>query len=65
MEANTPTWRTRIRHDYQAIQVLDLPAINVGPWGRDYHQRTERVYMPYAFSGVPELIWRIVDDLLS
>ena len=65
MAANTPAWGSRICHDYAAIQALDLPAINVGPWGRDYHQRTERVYMPYAFGVVPELIWRIVHDLLS
>jgi arginine utilization protein RocB len=65
MAANTPAWGTRIRYDYGALRRLDLPAINIGPWGRDYHQRTERVHTPYAFSGVPELLWRIVDYLLS
>ena len=65
MAANTPAWGTRIRYDYGALRTLDLPTINVGPWGRDYHQSTERVYTPYAFEVVPELIWRIVHEVLE
>lgn len=65
MSHNTPAWGSRIRFSYAEAQRLDLPTINIGPWGRDYHQRTERVYMPYAFSVVPELIWRIVEDVVA
>jgi len=36
------------------------PTINVGPWGRDYHQRLERLRLDYAFRDLPELLWRIV-----
>jgi arginine utilization protein RocB len=42
-----------------------VPVINVGPWGRDYHQRLERIYMPYSFGVMPELVWRIAGDLLG
>jgi arginine utilization protein RocB len=62
---NTPAWETRLRFDYAAVRALDLPTINIGPWGRDYHQRLERVYMPYSFETLPELIDRIVDQLLN
>ena len=65
MAANTPAWGTRIRYNYGTLRTMDLPVINVGPWGRDYHQRTERVYTPYAFEVVPELIWRIVHERLD
>jgi arginine utilization protein RocB len=65
MAANTPAYGTRIRFDYTVMGALDLPTINVGPWGRDYHQRTERVNMPYSFGIVPELIWRIANDVLG
>jgi arginine utilization protein RocB len=58
-------WNARSHGAYQAWQRLDVPVINIGPWGRDYHQRTERVNMPYAFEVVPELIWRVVNDLLT
>jgi arginine utilization protein RocB len=55
----------RIGFDYSCARELDLPVINVGPWGRDYHQRLERVYMPYSFGVLPELVWRITGDLLD
>jgi arginine utilization protein RocB len=63
--ANTPAWGSRIRFDYGVVRALDLPVINVGPWGRDYHQRLERVHMPYTFGALPELVWRIASDLLG
>lgn len=63
--ANTPAWGRRIRARQPDEQVLAVPIINLGPWGRDYHQRIERVYMPYAFDVLPELIWRIAQDLLG
>ncbi|GAC1636947.1 MAG: M20/M25/M40 family metallo-hydrolase [Herpetosiphon sp.] len=65
MSANTPAWGSRIRYDYRAVQALDLPVINIGPWGRDFHQRTERVNMPYSFGTVPALIWAVTQDLLD
>jgi arginine utilization protein RocB len=62
---NTPAWGSRLRFDYSSARELNLPVINVGPWGRDYHQRLERVHMPYSFGVMPELVWRIADDLLG
>jgi arginine utilization protein RocB len=63
--ANTPPWEARIAFDYTAIAALDLPVVNIGPWGRDYHQRLERVQMPYSFGILPELVWRVAHDLLG
>jgi len=62
---NTPAWGARSAFDYSCARELDVPVINVGPWGRDYHQRLERVYMPYSFGVMPELVWRITGDLLG
>ncbi|HTO32116.1 MAG TPA: M20/M25/M40 family metallo-hydrolase [Pararhizobium sp.] len=36
--------------------LLSYPVVNIGPWGRDYHQKWERVHMPYAFDVLPDLI---------
>ena len=44
---------------------LEFPIINVGPWGRDYHQCLERIFMPYAFHTVPELLWRVIRSVLD
>ena len=56
---NTPPWGTRLNFDYSIAATLDLPIVNIGPWGRDYHQKTERVHRPYSFGVLPELIWRV------
>ncbi len=60
LTANTPGWGIRLNFDYSIPARLNLPVINLGPWGADYHQASERVYMPYSFGVVPELIWRIL-----
>lgn len=62
---NTPLWGSRLRFDYAAVRTLAVPVVNIGAWGRDYHQRNERVFMPYSFEVVPELIWRIARAVLE
>ena len=62
---NTPIWGSRLHFDYSAASQLNLPIVNIGPWGHDYHQRTERVYMPYSFGVVPEFIWRVLEEVVS
>ncbi len=37
--------------------LLSYPVVNIGPWGRDYHQKWERVHMPYAFDVLPDVIY--------
>ncbi len=39
---------------------FSCPVINIGPWGREYHQRLERVHVSYAFGTLPELLKRVV-----
>ncbi|HEY3343733.1 MAG TPA: M20/M25/M40 family metallo-hydrolase [Anaerolineaceae bacterium] len=65
LAANSPAWRARTGFDFTLSAGLNLPTANIGPWGRDYHQRIERVYTPYSFEVLPELLWRIQADLLG
>jgi arginine utilization protein RocB len=44
---------------------LDVPVINIGPWGREYHQCGERVNRHYAFNLLPELVFKICQRLLK
>lgn len=55
--ANTPVESLvdRARDD-----VLSFPVVNIGPWGREFHQRLERVNAPYAFEELPRFLWEIV-----
>lgn len=65
MAANTPAFGKILHFDYRLPAQLAIPVVNLGPWGRDYHQRTERVHMPYSFGVLPELLWRVCRDLLT
>jgi arginine utilization protein RocB len=65
MAANTPAFGKTLHFDYSLPGRLEIPVVNLGPWGRDYHQRTERVHMPYSFGVLPELLWRVCRDLLE
>ncbi|MES0880619.1 M20/M25/M40 family metallo-hydrolase [Roseibium sp. SCP14] len=44
---------------------LRCPMVNIGPWGREFHQRLERVYKPYAFDELPRIIAEIGDRFLG
>ncbi|MDX2006387.1 MAG: M20/M25/M40 family metallo-hydrolase [Meiothermus sp.] len=52
--AQTPTARP-----VGPLEQLGCPVVNIGPWGREYHQKLERVQVRYAFETVPELLWRV------
>ncbi len=58
--SNTPDPGARIRG-----LPLGKPIINLGPWGRDYHQWLERAHCRYTFEQLPELVWRVAKALLE
>lgn len=52
--------------DASFISLLgDIPAANLGTYGRDAHMYTERVDMPYSFETLPNLCWKLLTDILS
>jgi arginine utilization protein RocB len=51
--------------DRPGPDVLRFPVVNIGPWGRDYHQRLERVHAPYAFHDLPLLLRDIAARFLA
>lgn len=44
---------------------FSCPVVNIGPWGREYHQRLERVHAGYAFNTLPLLIARTIEEIFS
>ena len=44
---------------------FSCPVVNIGPWGREYHQRLERVHADYAFRVLPELLRRVTRRILE
>lgn len=41
------------------IGSLSCPVLNLGPWGREYHQAGERVHADYAFRELPDILERL------
>lgn len=60
--ANTPVGRLV---DRPPADALGFPVVNIGPWGREFHQRLERVHAPYAFAVLPGLILSIARGVLA
>ena len=55
--ANTPIWGT----GFTMPEAAGYPCINLGPWGRDYHQWLERLHAPYAFEVLPLALLAVID----
>lgn len=60
VNANTPVREAQIH-----APPAGLPCVNLGPWGRDYHQWLERVHKPYSFEVLPKLLWDVTEALLT
>ncbi len=55
--ANTPIWGT----GFNMPEAAGYSCINLGPWGRDYHQWLERLHAPYAFEVLPRALLAVID----
>lgn len=48
-----------------AIEKISMPCINIGPWGKDFHKLTERVYKPDLYERTPQIIQYAIDAILK
>ena len=60
--ANTPLWGTAIRWPANGA-LAQVPTVNIGPWGRDYHTSLERLHIGYSFGLMPQLIKAVVERI--
>jgi arginine utilization protein RocB len=57
--ANTPIWG----QGFTMPEPGNWPAINIGPWGRDYHTPLERLHAPYAFNTLPRVLLAVIEAI--
>ncbi|HET9110433.1 MAG TPA: M20/M25/M40 family metallo-hydrolase [Ktedonobacterales bacterium] len=64
---NMPVWRDAAAATpggyhvpLEEMRSLDMPVINIGPYGRDLHQRGERALMSFSFATAP----RVIDETI-
>lgn len=63
--SNNPAVGTKIKLDYSEIRKLNVPVINIGPYGIDAHKKYERLEMTYSFEIVPNLTKTVIQRLFS
>ncbi|AEB25972.1 MULTISPECIES: M20 family metallopeptidase [Bacillus amyloliquefaciens group] len=61
---NFPGWDVIGMIPFKEIRELNIPSVNIGVYGKDGHKWTERVYKPYTFHVLPELIQQTTLHLL-
>lgn len=65
LENNMPAFGSRYNLPIEEMQKLHLPVVNIGPFGKDAHQFTERIEKEYSFKVVPTILYETVLKLLS
>ena len=60
--AETPLWGGGYRVDFEEIGKLNIPAVLMGPWGKDIHRRTERVNRKSLLMELPEILHTLIED---
>jgi arginine utilization protein RocB len=62
---NNPGWGTKHYVEYQDIRDINVPVINIGPYGLDAHKKLERMEMTYSLEVVPNLTNLVIQKLLK
>lgn len=65
VKANCPAWDRGYHLPLAEMALIDAPAVNLGPWGRDVHQWTERIHKPFATEILPQLLSYLIRRLLQ
>jgi len=62
---NTPGYGSLYSLPLKEMQQLNLPAVNIGPFGKDAHKFTERLHKDYSFNVFPKILYSTIKNLLS
>lgn len=62
---NFPGWGDRYHVPLDLIRKLNIPALDVGVYGKRAHTWKERVYKPYSFEKLPRLIRTMTERVLE
>lgn len=65
VSSNTPCWGSKLFVNYQDIRDINVPVINIGPYGFDAHKQYERVELSYSLEIVPNLTNEVIQNLLK
>jgi arginine utilization protein RocB len=50
---------------FDDLDEISMPVMNVGPWGRDIHKYTERVFKEDLINRAPDLMAFAIEEILG
>lgn len=65
VKQNNPGWGSKHYVNYQDIRDINVPVINIGPYGFDAHKQFERMELKYSLEIVPNLTNEVIKQLLK
>lgn len=63
VNSNMPLWGESYSVDFDSASQLQIPVLNVGPWGKGIHTKYERVNTHSLFCECPEIIHWIIETV--
>lgn len=65
LSQNMPGYGVKYTLPLKEMQQLQLPVVNIGPFGKDAHRFTERIEKNYSFEIAPQLVHKTILYLLE
>lgn len=65
LKSNMPGYGSRYTLPLDEMQRLNLPVVNIGPFGKDAHKFTERVELNYSFNTMPYIVLDTIRNMLK
>ncbi|WLR49694.1 M20/M25/M40 family metallo-hydrolase [Bacillus tianshenii] len=62
---NMPMFDRGYNLPVKELRELNIPVMNLGPFGRDAHQWTERLEMEFSFEKLPDILERTITEMLK
>ena len=62
---NSPGWDEIYTIPFDELNKLSMPVVNIGPWGKDLHKTTERVFAPDVFERIPMILYDLIESILN
>ncbi|NLX75713.1 MAG: M20/M25/M40 family metallo-hydrolase [Synergistaceae bacterium] len=65
LKDNMPGFGSKYKLPLEEMQKLNLPVVNIGPFGKDAHKFTERIEVDYSYNVTPGLVRDTILNLLK
>ncbi|MBW7572157.1 M20/M25/M40 family metallo-hydrolase [Caproiciproducens faecalis] len=63
LEKNLVGLNAGASYNFEEMQKLDIPVVNIGAIGKDAHKMHERLYLPYFKEVLPQLLLDFIEEL--